>query len=541
MSKTMLASGPRRGSHPDNSKHLLIVTCAGAPDAEYSIRWSGLPKPNQKCAFDKISISGGKFISAGISCSIGLKDRPIHINLDDYIGMLLTISTRFFVLYDVGDRRAWLVDGASTLLHLLRASIKHYQDDSRLRLIFCFDSDDFVEADKPYTGGDAAFKVLSNVDNQDLPLYPKSHEIWDEETRKTRERIEHVSKRKSTYLRVRDRVGQICTVLEQIIAHQDDDMNGVGFRLKYTPRLQLEGFDFMGVATNQGTLWPKVATLHATGAGWVDFTRALHAVTLFGNGFGDLFQPTEAQESCRSCGWNTNLPVGKDYLAVCATELEEIIKMSGEKTCVPWRLVDDIHWHVPDKLHEPCRCGSRRSHDRIQVLIPTSFPKLWGRGFASPSALAPGSAVVFGHSWILPLRWKARINREESDNVVPDEEHSLPEQRRDVEPSTTERQPAPPATVDQTQLPVGTLYTQENQPFATQSTPWRAIESLETPDTDMEDLQVVDLRALGGLDAERENDRSALSSSDDIFHEKIRRKRGHSQLRMNSMDTVSGQ
>jgi hypothetical protein len=35
------------------------------------------------------------------------------------------MSERFVLLYDVGDRRAWLVNGASALLHLVIASLKY--------------------------------------------------------------------------------------------------------------------------------------------------------------------------------------------------------------------------------------------------------------------------------------------------------------------------------------------------------------------------------------------------------------------------------
>ncbi len=48
---------------------------------------------------------------------------------------------------------------------------------------------------------------------------------------------------------------------------------------------------FMDVATRHDTLWPKVATLHAASMGWVHLARALHAVPLFGVGFGELFRP----------------------------------------------------------------------------------------------------------------------------------------------------------------------------------------------------------------------------------------------------------
>jgi hypothetical protein len=53
-----------------------------------------------------VSISGGKFISAGLSFSIGKKDKSIHIKArDDYIMQLKWIAKKYVVLYDVDDRR----------------------------------------------------------------------------------------------------------------------------------------------------------------------------------------------------------------------------------------------------------------------------------------------------------------------------------------------------------------------------------------------------------------------------------------------------
>ncbi|GKT65318.1 LOW QUALITY PROTEIN: hypothetical protein ColTof4_09370 [Colletotrichum tofieldiae] len=272
-----------------------------------------------------------------------IKDKPAHIKFapDDHIRTLRTLSRRQFIFYDVS--RAWLVDGTSALLHLLRAAIEDYQGDpdlERLGLLL-FDADEIEEARKTHTGRDAAFEFLANENNLAIPLYLRATEAWTEKTTKLGSReVEEVLNEKSTAFRVKDRVDQIVRFLEQIIAHQDNvhTQTGVGFRLRHTPRRQLEGFDFMDVATNSDTIWPKVTTLGKTGRGWVDFTRAIHAVTLFGTHFGDLFQPNHDGEGCSSCLWNASVPECEDHLAVCVTELRSIFKTKGNMTRRPWRL-----------------------------------------------------------------------------------------------------------------------------------------------------------------------------------------------------------
>lgn len=68
-------------------------------------------------------------MSVGATFSIGRKDKPVSIhNRSEYNAQLMWLEKKFVVLYDVGDRRGWLVDGLSTLLHLVRASLQNDLD-----------------------------------------------------------------------------------------------------------------------------------------------------------------------------------------------------------------------------------------------------------------------------------------------------------------------------------------------------------------------------------------------------------------------------
>ena len=218
----------------------------------------------------------------------------------------------------------------------------------------------------------------------------------------------------------------------------------------------------MDVATKTDTLWSKVATLQSTGVGWVDFVRELHAVPLFGVGFGELLRPNKVNTSRQPCCIATaSVPVGKDFLAVSGTDLEAIIR-KGSKRRNPWRLVGKVHWHSPDGLaFVSCTCersdaqavvrdkkasglspradhsnhtrrvtrsgggkekdflrlfgdlaaGQRKGYQKpnpasvTQVLLPSNFPQLYGRGLRSPPKIVPNGAVIFGHCAKFPLRW----------------------------------------------------------------------------------------------------------------------------------------
>lgn len=340
---------------------------------------------------------------------------------DDYISQLRWIAKKFVVFYDVGDRRAWLVDGICALLHIVRASLQNDLSDS-FSNISCFEPEQLKEADQALCGKAAAIAVLSNIANQNLKLHRKLDESHDEETTKDDGRLERLAKKKETYFYFKDRVQQMHHILEQIITYQcqTDSEDGINFEMKPTTRKHLEGFDFMDVATDDDPLWRRVTTLKSRGRGWVDFTRAIHAPMLFGRGFGDILKPSD-DGVCTS--W-TRVPKERDYLAVYCLDLEEILKRHGNRNTNPWRIVNDIHWHCPDKAFGPCKCanGSRSICDRAQILLPNSFRAFWTRGMRSPPSIPGSGAVIFGSSRKFPLKWPAQGNPEEGEPEDTDDE-----------------------------------------------------------------------------------------------------------------------
>ncbi|KAI0201130.1 hypothetical protein F4808DRAFT_470051 [Astrocystis sublimbata] len=401
------AKGLTRG-RIEASRHMVgwcssVLNHAGAADAKYSIGWTDLKPPNPGFAFDKVNISGGMFVQAGISAIIGKRDKAVHVNSrDDYTMRLKWISRKFVVLYDVQDRRAWLLDGISALLHLVRASLQHDLNDE-FQSLCLYEEGTLKEPPDPHAGKKAAIKMLTTPHNLAIPLYAKPDSRREETTSHEGGREAKVHSRTKTNYCLKDRIEGIYHILEQIISLEADMrlQDGVGFKVRASDRRHIEGFDFMDVATEEDPCRPRQHTLRSSGRRWVDFVRAIHAITLFGTGFGDLISPsTPTTKECTSCHANMNLPKGRDLLA-----------KRGSTATTPWRLVDEIYWHTPDKTFEPCQSGqipqTQTKCDRVQVLLPSSFPKLWGRNFKSPSNLAqaPRGAVIFGHSRRFPLRW----------------------------------------------------------------------------------------------------------------------------------------
>lgn len=155
------------------------------------------------------------------------------------------------------------------------------------------------EAAENQSGMAAAREIFGFDDNKYLPLYHTPFKETTEITITTEGDgtpvQKKVIKRERNTVRFPDRVEEVYHLLSLIFNHQwDTGPDGVALKMRFSPRLRLEGFDFIDLAAYAEQIHPKFLELKATGKGWVDFVKAptVRAVTFFGNGFGDL--PTSA-------------------------------------------------------------------------------------------------------------------------------------------------------------------------------------------------------------------------------------------------------
>lgn len=165
-----------------------------------------------------------------------------------------------------------------------------------------------------------------------------------------------------------------------------------------------------------------MTALKACGKAWIDFTRSIRAITLFGKGFGHVFKPSDC--SNQLCTYWTEIPKKSGYLAGYVADLVAISSRRGDPEAKPMRLVDDICWHNPDKLFDACKCKYRPSMklplsrrkvcDRVQVLLPLTARL---KGVDSPVSFlsAPEGAILFGQSKTFPLRWRDHGDPEEGE------------------------------------------------------------------------------------------------------------------------------
>jgi hypothetical protein len=98
---------------------------------------------------------------------------------------------------------------------------------------------------------------------------------------------------KHTSLHFSDKAQDIHYILIQIIIHQSqpNSEDGIGYRIKQTPRRQLEGFDFIQIATNGLSFKLEIPTPKTTGRDWLGLIRGINAITLFVRKFSEIMIP----------------------------------------------------------------------------------------------------------------------------------------------------------------------------------------------------------------------------------------------------------
>ncbi|KAJ5984630.1 hypothetical protein N7481_006729 [Penicillium waksmanii] len=370
---------------------------AGAAEANYLITPSRLPRPPEGCIYNDVRLFKGQII-LGSAFSMGHKDTAIHISRNGYIEKLKSIRRRFFVLWDEEDKRGWLINGGSVLLHLLRASLKHDSMDE-LSTEFLFNPEDLQEASENRKTF-SAIKVLANQSNRRLPIYLE----------------------KGNYLRLEDRVVELYDTLEKIMDYEVGIATPSSAKSSRA-RKYLEGWDFNDLATCRDIFYPRVAKLETIGKGWVDFTRAIHAVTLFGRCFGEVIEPT----STGSCNKWTELPKAMYYLAASIHDLKEIMDMDGDSEASPMVLAHNVIWHNPVAFGS-CQCeldGQDEHSDLVQVLLPSAFRKRLPINHEFP--LDARGAAIFGHSEYSKWSWKDTGYPEEGESSPPSETSDAPE------------------------------------------------------------------------------------------------------------------
>lgn len=335
---------------------------------------------------------------------MGKKDTGINTNHDHYLGKIQWIAKKFVVLWDEEDKRGWLVNGTSALLHLVRTSLE-LDRTSPFSSALLFDSRE-MQYPRLYHP-ESATQALMNETNRQLAVYKADID-------KPMRFQEHVTRQYEVMEKLID---------YQLLSKRDDSNMGMSGS-------RFEGWEFNNIAAQYDPIYAIETRLNTSEMSWVNLIRSISAITLFGRGFGDIIRPVNG------CSKWTILPTGQFYLAACLTDLQQISKMyHGDLYSGPVRLTDQIMWYIPEKSMEGCQCHGENDEthsNMVQVLFPSSMTsQLPSQGCRI--AEINGGAVIFGHNssqqWYQP--GTGELSRNPVENTLALAEQSSSSASRD--------------------------------------------------------------------------------------------------------------
>ncbi|CAG8920101.1 unnamed protein product [Penicillium salamii] len=357
----------------EHSRHILgwcsaAICMAGDPHASYQIESSNLPKASKGCLLANASITTSHPIDDREIFAVGKKDSRVRGAGSHYTKNLKWIEQKFFLLWDEEEKRGWLVNGTSTLLHLVLASLERDGGGPFMSTV-AFDRNN-LKYPRRYQPCSASW-TLGDGSNRQAHVY----EFNDDQR-----------------VRFDEHVTQLFEVLEKTIDLQSAALNS--YPTLSAPRSRLEGWDLNNLVSECDPIYAKEAKLDPDGLSWVDLIRSIRAVTLFGSGFGDIIR------SSASCTEWSQVPTGKFYLTVCHEDLKRIAtNCCGNLNSNPPILTDQTIWHIPDTISAKCECtvNDQSSHsDIVQSLLPSKLARRLPP--MTKSGKLSGGAFIFGQN-----------------------------------------------------------------------------------------------------------------------------------------------
>lgn len=377
----------------------------GNATASLNIETSRLPKPPASTVIERLFIAIGANLSVGVSMLPKTKEKPVLLEREtDYPSLLTWVSIQPIIFYDATDRRAWLTDGASALLHLARISL--YLDENRPGRVYewVFDTTKFKDTWPGVFGREAALKTLTDWDNLNLGVYVVDKErnvdgTWE-----------------ITYATLKTRVQKILHAIEIVIDEQHMVGSQNGIRISQTAdfRHNILGFDVQDIISSAKTIHARIKHIESRGHGWVDVIPSIGATTIFGRGFGNLIRPEEPLQLCSQ--WRT-MPINEDYMAASVSTLKMLYQqrlLRMEPDLGPGEMTTKIVWTSLNPPFQSCECLKRSPTnakdgdchiDSVQFLVVKGLWNSWNLRHRSNSVdietLDKTGAVIFGHIALL--------------------------------------------------------------------------------------------------------------------------------------------
>ncbi|KAF5644346.1 hypothetical protein F25303_5944 [Fusarium sp. NRRL 25303] len=410
--------------HIEGKRHIIgwctkATDMCGHPTANLEIKPGGLPKTSASIVVDKLYIEGGSPVTVGFMLDVNKKEKPFWLQREkDYPSLLNWVKLQPVVFYDVEERRAWLVDGASALLHLVRISLHIDINDPESAYDWVYDPSKLRDHWPGVGSRQAALQTLKSWENRELNVYIVDKHVGPNGVPVTK------------YSTFEERVKSILHSIEVLVDRQAQAASQDGIKISQTldPRRDVVGFDIVDVIDPSVPIYPRIQHVNSWGHGWIDLIPTIGITTLFGRGFGDLIRADEPDLICPS--WRS-VPVGKDYLAASISTMQMLHEkrlLRMEPGLIGGELTKKITWVAAKEASLDCKCLQKQgssnipaqaecNHNPVQFLAKRWWSRTIPHGL-KPVQLGPldhKGAVIFGHT-VLGLRTGERLAPKQADD-----------------------------------------------------------------------------------------------------------------------------
>ncbi|KAK8179759.1 uncharacterized protein BKA78DRAFT_66317 [Phyllosticta capitalensis] len=332
--------------------------------------------PPRGVVVEKLTLTGGQYINIGLSAALNPRHEILELTSPNstYKQNIYYLSRKPVLLYDDDERRGWLVNCASALLHI---AIATWRFELASRILIPQESASNIEKlkfDPVDQTARAAVTTLTDPENMNLPVMPGN---TDDEKFLFRHYVERAM-----------------DFMERAFAHQEKERAKPGKAVSIEKHV-LPGFDFVSFSeVRTGGATRRFAKLKAGSKGWATFVHNIDAVALFGRGFGNLITPRTPL--CPN--WNT-MPLNKDYIAVRVEDMNDFTRYNPEA-------LQKFVWHPPVYyLGRPCHCpcndgrSCRRAHALVHKSWGYSSTKRSFKDFTNELGLVSGEsgAIILGN------------------------------------------------------------------------------------------------------------------------------------------------
>ncbi|KAF6806729.1 hypothetical protein CSOJ01_08632 [Colletotrichum sojae] len=244
-----------------------------------------------------------------IEFTVGARHPRSHFKRQGTYAHLLNVAARMKVLlYDTGERRAWLVGADEVILHIIRK--RHSMDPF-------YNNGQVVRIE---AAGTAKQTLLSN---RTLIL------MEDDERPET----------------LRDMVSRLFSLFEFLIDENVKRDASPEMTVSTHAGAELAGYEFMAVAEEHSPYHRKHSPILKTSGGWTALVEACDALVLFASSFEDLICPAAERGGVRLCHKYGTVPRDNDYLATRVALLTELYVAAGCKLTRECLSSSGLCWH----------------------------------------------------------------------------------------------------------------------------------------------------------------------------------------------------